>query len=854
MEKNLLLEINRVNELMGIKRKPLIMEQGFMGFVKMAMNKGLSLFDTLDNAADNMVMGGKMTRQEADAAVSRIKSETELLNDIQTSFKSSKLSGSLDDMNYKLALLNDKNLNKLIKNITTITQKDIDLLANDVIKTMVREDKFVNAKARYFSGQDDLEGWIPQMERVLSENFDTPGVKLNLEDFENLFNSRAREEALLFRKAFLRKADEQLSNGKITQAKYDMYVKNVDKTITEPLMEFFKNKYKYTDSDTINKLIDDYQNAGRIDTGPSTIPKPVHDIDTIMPDIAENNTNGNGLSIFRDKPTKTGTPPVRPEVPEVPGGVADDAADTSSRVSNPKKYITGWFGKISFDVPYNLIRSILGLRSSAAFITQTQRGVDRLVSEFLPQVNQIKLNAGNIDGFAATCRELLTDMKLSKSGNESWGEVWEKIKADIRTQTRNLDVSDSDVELFIKEIETGGGKRVLGKTREERTIAYFLETMEDISKNPSFSTPGTRLPIRSGDSLRDWTGITKKWNEWVETLSDLKAAKQVNGWKWIQVFTKKVWEWFSGWFIYDAPRSLKTMINHITYSGISDRRLFGAIVSAYISMVIMKNFISPLVVALKTIPAFIATLFGIDISDFLGLEEGKIGDIIWNSITDTLSGLKNFRGEQWLVFGEGQIENAINAIWVWKNTDPKKAAKETQDKFNELFNEAVAQEIQKKSDENTQKYNGADEEGKAKIRKRNGFDSLKATLLNYMNPVLKLSNPDFKTLNYEQVEKLQNAMVYVPDLDPSVISDITNSTVQDKMSKKFKLGDLSTDTIHKFNAVMGYSAIKTKDGKLYKLKIKDNFIWYITPSIEEIKNNPKVKLTDNELPTILPKL
>ena len=74
------------------------------------------------------------------------------------------------------------------------------------------------------------------------------------------------------------------------------------------------------------------------------------------------------------------------------------------------------------------------------------------------------------------------------------------------------------------------------------------------------------------------------------------------------------------------------------------------------------------------------------------------------------------------------------------------------------------------------------------------------------------------------------------------------------MSKKFKLGDLSTDTIHKFNAVMGYSAIKTKDGKLYKLKIKDNFIWYITPSIEEIKNNPKVKLTDNELPTILANL
>jgi hypothetical protein len=851
MEKNLLLEINRVNELMGIKRKPLIMEQGFMGFVKMAMNTGLSLLDTLDNAADNMVTYGKMTRQEADDAVRRIKDETGLLDDIRTSFESSKLGGSLDNMNSKLSSLNDANLNKLIKNITTITQKDIDLLANDVIKTMVRKDNFVNAKARYFSGQADLEGWIPQMERVLSENFAIPGVKLNLEDFENLFNTRAREEALLFLKKYLEIAESKLKSGKMTQEKYDGYVKNVEETVVKPLMEFFENKYKYTNSDTINKLIEDYRNAGRIDTGPSTIPKPDHIIKSTMPDIAENNLNGNGLSIFRNKPTKTGTPPVRPEVP---GGVADDAADTSSRVSNPKKYITGWFGKISFDVPYNLIRSILGLRGSAAFITQTQRGVDRLVSEFLPQVNQIKLNAGNIDGFAATCRELLTDMKLTKSGNESWGEVWEKIKADIRTQTRNLDVSGTDVELFIKEIETGGGKRVLGKTREERTIAYFLETMEDISKNPSFSTPGARLPIRSGDSLRDWTGITKKWNEWVETLSDLKAAKQVNWGKWTLVFTKKVWEWFSGWFIYDAPRSLKTMINHITYSGISDRRLFGAIVRAYISMVIMKNFISPLVVALKTVAAAIASLFGFDISDFLGLEEGQVQDIIVNAYSDTLSGLINFRGEQWLVFGEGQIENAINTIREYKNMDTRKAAKKTQDEFNDLINEAAAQEIQKKSDENTQKYNGADEEGKAKIRKRDGFDLLKDTLLNYMNPVLKLSNPDFKTLNYEQVEKLQNAMVYVPDLDPSVISDIRNSTVQDKMSKKFKLGDLSTDTIHKINAVMGYSAIKTKDGKLYKLKIKDKFIWYVTPSIEEIKNNPKVKLTDNELPTILDKL
>jgi hypothetical protein len=53
---------------------------------------------------------------------------------------------------------------------------------------------------------------------------------------------------------------------------------------------------------------------------------------------------------------------------------------------------------------------------------------------------------------------------------------------------------------------------------------------------------------------------------------------------------------------------------------------------------------------------------------------------------------------------------------------------------------------------------------------------------------------------------------------------------------------------------MGYTAIKTKDGKHYKVVQRDLWLHYITPSMEEISANPNVKQTQNDLNTILDKL
>ena len=87
-------------------------------------------------------------------------------------------------------------------------------------------------------------------------------------------------------------------------------------------------------------------------------------------------------------------------------------------------------------------------------------------------------------------------------------------------------------------------------------------------------------------------------------------------------------------------------------------------------------------------------------------------------------------------------------------------------------------------------------------------------------------------------------------MDPSIIKKIEQSTFDEK--KKSLKRDV--DLYHQVNDVMGYTAIRAKDGKHYKVIQRDLWLHYMTPSIEDIKANPNVEQKQNDLNTILDKL
>jgi cell division GTPase FtsZ len=182
-----------MNELMGIKRKPLITEQNIMSFVKMFIKKGLTFNQSLDDAAELMVTYGKMTRQEVDDAVNLIKNEKSLVNDINSTYINSRFASSLNDDIRISTKIDDlikksgtKNLDDFIKNIKLLTQKEVDFITSDVVKNMIKNNEFVNANDTF------INVWHPELKKILRDNLSNSKSKLNLSDFESAYEMAAK--------------------------------------------------------------------------------------------------------------------------------------------------------------------------------------------------------------------------------------------------------------------------------------------------------------------------------------------------------------------------------------------------------------------------------------------------------------------------------------------------------------------------------------------------------------------------------------------------------------------------------------------------------------------------------------
>jgi hypothetical protein len=874
MEKNILLEIHRMNELMGIKRKPLIMEQGFFGAaVRMFIKKGLTFDQALDDAAELLVSSGKIGRKEADDAVRLLKSEKSLVDDINKTYKNSKLSATLNDDLRIAAKIDDlikksgsTNLDDFIKGIKLVTQKEVDFITSELVKTMIKDGKFAQADDIF------LNIFNPDIKTILREKLQNSKSKLNLSDFVNSYETASKTLTEIYIDYFKEYLKGKLDIGKLSKVDYDKTLLTIDKEFGEPVMQFLKDKHKYTNDSEIMSIIDEYRVAGRLDEGPGTITKPIYGKNNVADNIAEFRTDGKGKSFFRDKDINTQTN-------VVDGGVDiefDIPANVSNVITTTEKRYPGFFAKYisnyTTDTLYNILRSYFGARSSSAFYKKVEEINNTLVNDFLPKfTSQLDtINKDGIEGFAqldtftTTVRQLLLDLKLSKSNIETWDDVWSKIKIDIKQKASATGLNDS-VDSFITQIEKGGNSK--------NNIETFISTMNEVSKNPKlFPVNGERFALSSKEAIYDWLRISEFFKESSESINKLKLAYKSNiVVDFLPQLLKETWNWFSGFLLYQAPRTIQRILKDINYGGITNGNIIKTAFSTYLAMMFTSFFFSPIYDSFRK---YADTVLGAPIEslfEWIGFldpnrkEEydptsGKSGfDVLVegykNKFKQTMEADLNL--DDVVVVGKGPIIEATMSLIEKYTKSPEEVEQEYLESQNEILNEKISKRLQSNAKKNEDIWLEADNRQKDEIKKKNGWNNIERILRNYTNSMLKAKNPNFVPLTYDQYKKIKNSLVFIPGLDESMSAKLTQSTVeekekwiQDELAKTTK----KVDFAHQVNDVMGYIAIKARDGKHYKVVQRDLWLHYITPSMEEITVDPNVKQTQNDLNTILDKL
>ena len=839
MEKNLLLEINRVNELMGIKRKPLIMEQGLMSYVRMGMSKGLSLLDTLSSAADNMVLYGKMTREEADKAVNLIKTDTELMDDIKKSYTSSKTPGSahVDDIESKVKDLinktNSDNLEELIRNISNITQKEVDFITSDVVTRMISSNGFVNAGERFTQRYANVI-------KILRDNLDIEGVVLNLEDFKNFFNVRAHSEAKIFQERYIAALKEELDARTLNKTDYDRLINNPNETVGAPLMEFFENKYKYTDNSDITKLIDDYKAAGRLDEGAGTIPKPVHGKD--MPDIAQNNSRGEGQSIFRNEPTQAGR--------WWWGPMLDGAGRLSTKWSD-----NFFFRYCKMGFCEAIIDFVRGIgRSPERFVDDLNRTIAKIDELYGRMSTMNPGDAGHIalkkevDGYV---NRLKSNAKMLQTSDNGFLTTWSNIEDNIRItlvsedNPRSRAYADEFIKYIKDEAITSGGE----------TIGQFIDLMKEYYRKRGNTVLFNLFEMGTHEFWRNWKN-TKPF-KYMEEVKAVWAKDPKNGMivgrllntagkvleDMIVVGIKRSLNFLSlGTFRFYKDILMRLKTGRFTnFQGLKNYGLL------YIELVIITNVIEPIV-------EFFRDLWDSyrEVALIVGASPGPSPQ---DNLKSNFAAKLNFGSEfEWVPFYNpipgtdgthlglkpapfpNYLLDKITEFGEFMGFLSTRETKGNDDVIENRKTEIIKRLVPTIGVVNKElqtKWDASTLEEKEKIKQKNGFYK------NYYD-VLKYTYDDEIDVNY--LKMILKSLEYNPRVDNETVMKMVDLNTGD-FSTVDEKAKLLKDSKSLIADVKGYMTIKDKDDKKYRVILlpSSGELMYIEPSMDVLEKDPRAK-------------
>jgi hypothetical protein len=207
-------------------------------------------------------------------------------------------------------------------------------------------------------------------------------------------------------------------------------------------------------------------------------------------------------------------------------------------------------------------------------------------------------------------------------------------------------------------------------------------------------------------------------------------------------------------------------------------------------------------------------------------------------------------------------------------------------------------EFQRKTNEGIEKLNSAavtkynlNKEG---VEKSNGKEDLQKIINVYSNTQQAVQlDKNFDLMLPTDTEKILNALTFTPGVPPDVENQVLGRERNKKRSVVDDTGKLigiyypdakikfvpnslgeadgykSSETIPKdskisypeestmlseLSNISGYWSLKAKDGKLYLLKKQGGYLFFVTPSVDEIRKNPNKQLVMNDLQKFVPYL
>jgi hypothetical protein len=250
----LLNEISRLRELMGVKT--IINEQGaVVKLIQNLLRTTASNADVVfDDIADLLVAQGKVTRAQADEAITLLKNNTDLVDNIRTKYTLDNfkkgvvtladdlvISNKIDDI---LKSSGSESAEKFAAAMKNIPESQVQKITLGVISKLFKEGALPNAQAAY---DNVLAFW----KRQLKDNLTNDDVILNLSDFRSSQKMWAYEYC---NRALLADSTEFTDN------------------MAEEFIDLFDNRLM---NDTeIKELIEKYRLAGKIDNTPGVINPP----------------------------------------------------------------------------------------------------------------------------------------------------------------------------------------------------------------------------------------------------------------------------------------------------------------------------------------------------------------------------------------------------------------------------------------------------------------------------------------------------------------------------------------------------------------------------------------------------
>jgi polyhydroxyalkanoate synthesis regulator phasin len=332
----------------------------------------------------------------------------------------------------------------------------------------------------------------------------------------------------------------------------------------------------------------------------------------------------------------------------------------------------------------------------------------------------------------------------------------------------------------------------------------------------------------------------------------------------------------------------------------------------YVELVLISNVVEPFWEYAKDLLAVDLEARGIEVGEEKNSpEENLIKNLLekipfwgnefeWNPFFNTLSVIPGV-GEvgEVLGFRRAPLPEAIvrGLGWLydlWKSRSKGNTAKnmveERRKALEAEFNEATNIYISKVNNDSELAY----QNNPQAVEQSNGKEKILKDISEYTNAKYVVYYPDFDLLSIDEAEKIRNALTFQPGVPP----DVENTALKRESTKRRSVRDkdgkfighyypnekntfvpneigeqqglTSSETIpdgakvdyptpdsmlSDIKNLSGYWSLKSKDGKFYQLKPNENgFMYYLTPSIDEMKKNPNVKTTLNNIQKFLEKL